>query len=129
MKIKDRIREINKIREDLLNELKALQESCTHEEYHIGTYSWRIGCYDQKRICLECGHILTDPSKEELEDFNNENDELNKEYIEKRRLEKENNKDPNIVYVETNLRIGQGTKIYKREFDLEDLKSLHYHGY
>lgn len=95
MRIKDRIAEIVILREELLKELKALQESCTHDEYHIGTYSWRIGAFDNKRICLECGEILGDPSDNETDEFN-----------------KEINNDKNDILNTFN--IGQGTKIYKK---------------
>jgi hypothetical protein len=37
---------------------------------------------------------------------------LNKEYLEKRRIEKENNK--NTIYVDS-MGIGQGIKIYKKD--------------
>ena len=70
MKIKDRIAEIVILREELANEIKTLQASCPHDEYHIGTFSWRIGSYDNKRICLECGEVLGNPSDSEIGDFN-----------------------------------------------------------
>lgn len=62
-----RIAEIAKLQNDLNNELSTLKEACSHDEYYVGTYSWRVGSYDQCRICTK-----------------------------------------------SNLRIGQGTKIYKR---------------
>jgi hypothetical protein len=119
MKIKDRIDEINKIRHVLDEEVKTLTESCIHDEYHVGTFSWRVGCYDLMRICTECSSTLGAPSDDELNDFNVEYDELNKESIEKRNKDKENNKNNNIIFIDP-MRIGQGTKIYKREFSLEN---------
>lgn len=112
-KIKDRISEIVKLREELLNELKSLQEACTHDEYHIGTFSWRAGSYDQMKICTECNSTLGTPSDNELSDYNNEYDELNKAYIEKCKIDEERCIKEGNVYIKSNLRIGQGTKIYK----------------
>lgn len=47
--------------------LDEIQELCTHPNTYIGTYSWRIGCYDDANFCSDCGKMVgyvKDPFKE-----------------------------------------------------------------
>lgn len=82
MKRKERILEIAKLREELLNELRFLQETCPHEEYYVGNYSWRIGSYDLMRICNICDSVkLGKPSDKEIEEYSNEMSSLKKEWV------------------------------------------------
>lgn len=35
--------------------LKVIREECKHEKTFRGTYSWRIGAFDECDICEYCG--------------------------------------------------------------------------
>jgi len=74
-----RIAEIRKIQKELSDEIRDIQESCKHHNYIIGSYSWRIGSSDLKRICVDCESILGDPSDEEVSDYNLEMEDRKKE--------------------------------------------------
>ncbi len=92
-----RIDEINKIRKSLDDEVKMIEENCTHDEYHIGIFSWRIGCYDLMRICENCYSTkLGSPSDEEEKEYYTE-------MYEKKKID-----NPFIQ--------GKGSKIYKSNF-------------
>jgi len=67
---KKRIEEINAQIEVLNEERKELQKNCNHSKYRIGLFSWRIGCFDPRRICNICDEILMEePTKEEYDQF------------------------------------------------------------
>jgi hypothetical protein len=66
----NRIEEIYKNIEELKKEIEYIQKSCNHSEYRIGLFSWRIGSSSLKRICIECNSILSDPTDEEVSDYN-----------------------------------------------------------
>ena len=112
MKPKDRIDEINRIKGDLNQEIESLQNECPHQEYYIGTYSWRAGCFEQMRICNDCYKLLGGPTTEELKDFNQEIDQLNPPLNEPEKSASINGLK--TIYVKPlGIRFGRGTKIYK----------------
>jgi hypothetical protein len=53
-KIKDRIDEIDDLRNSLLEERQELQEKCKHPSYKAGYTSYRLGQASINRICTEC---------------------------------------------------------------------------
>jgi hypothetical protein len=65
----NRVKEIYAEIEKLNDELEDIRKKCTHEEYHIAYYMWRIGSTIISRICLECGENLGTPSTEEIREF------------------------------------------------------------
>jgi hypothetical protein len=71
--IKERVGEIYDTIDKLQKELDLLREECSHDDYEVGYYSWRIGSLSIKRICKYCGEVLGEPTKEEQEQFLNEN--------------------------------------------------------
>jgi len=105
--IKSRIQELRQKIDEMSIEIKSIQENCSHNEYHIGTYSWRIGSYDQKRICEDCGLVLESPSNDELEEFKDEIYEKLKKEIGFKTEGGQNFIKPSRV-------VGQGTKVYRR---------------
>jgi len=74
-KSKKRVKEIYDEIEVLNNELKEIRENCSHDSYKIGIYSWRVGNYQTKRICLTCYEPIGNPTnREEIEyQSNNKN--------------------------------------------------------
>lgn len=105
--MKNRIDEINELRKQLDDEIKMIQETCTHDEYHIGIYSWRIGSYNLNRICEKCYTVrLGTPSKEEEDNYYAEMNEL-----------KRIHEETGAPYSQ-----GKGTTIFKRTFSLEELE-------
>ena len=69
--IRKRMNEIIAEREVLFQELKLLRETCKHDSYRIGNWSWRPGAIDVVKICNHCDENLGAPSKEERELFIN----------------------------------------------------------
>lgn len=91
---------LEKLREKLVEcqqEIEEIQNSCPHNQYKIGLFSWREGSYDLMRICNECSIPLGNPNGNEIDDYNNEM-EL---------IKLKSNKDS----------IGQGSKIYTLKKD------------
>ena len=38
--------------------LKELRSMCKHEKTYEGTYSWRVGSYQEAEICEYCGKLI-----------------------------------------------------------------------
>jgi len=100
----------------LNDELKDIRENCKHPTYTISTFSWRVGSFDNMRMCVECDEVLGEPSEKELEEFNQEI--IDKTPI----IEKQTDTDTDSKHtigldlVEVEQRpMGIGTKIYKNE--------------
>lgn len=53
--------------------LEELRAACPHPSYHVGLYSWRIAAFHLKRICVECGEVVGDPSNEERAAYDRDN--------------------------------------------------------
>ncbi len=102
-----RIDEINKIRKSLDDEVKMIEENCTHDEYHIGIFSWRVGCYDLMRICENCYSTkLGSPSDEEEKEYY-------AEMYEKKKVFEETGE----IFTQ-----GKGSKLYKNNFEIKNSK-------
>ena len=52
--IKKRVDELVKIREDAFDEIDKIQKECNHSKTFIGTFSWRVGNYQEYHICKYC---------------------------------------------------------------------------
>lgn len=67
-----RVSELGHIISECQEEIKRLRESCRHDKYDIGYYSWRIGCMDLKRMCSYCRIPIGEPSPEEQQKYYSE---------------------------------------------------------
>jgi hypothetical protein len=38
--------------------LEIARKECTHENTHVGNYSWRVGCIDEATLCSDCGELI-----------------------------------------------------------------------
>lgn len=76
-KWKDRIKELEDQIHGARQEITMIQQSCDHNEYYIGYYSWRIGAMNVTRICNICGLPLTnDPAtSDEYDQFMEEDNQ------------------------------------------------------
>ena len=81
--IKKRKQEIFDTIAELNEELKTIRSSCSHDDYKIGNYSWRLGSSHLKRICEYCGDCIGDPSADEMIKFNQEQEIIKQEFINK----------------------------------------------
>lgn len=68
-KTKNRVDDILSEISSLNDELSVIRKNCSHDSYHIGRWSWRIGVIDYKRFCNHCQEIVGKPSIEEIEGF------------------------------------------------------------
>jgi hypothetical protein len=64
-----RIFELYEIIRNAQNELEELRKSCTHQNYNVGYYSWRVGAMEVARICTDCDACLPGITPEEIEAF------------------------------------------------------------
>jgi hypothetical protein len=67
-----RVDEIYDTIKSLQEELNKLRSECPHSEYHVGYFSWRPGSMDVVKICNHCNENLGVPTKEEVNEFLNE---------------------------------------------------------
>lgn len=74
-KWKKRVIELEKQIRVAEEEITMIQQSCDHNEYHIGYYSWRVGCLDVRRICNICNLAFKIPTDEEIEEFKKEHND------------------------------------------------------
>lgn len=56
--IKDRIDEINELKNELNQEIDELRDKCPHDNKKIGYLILTNGDYDISEICIDCGKIL-----------------------------------------------------------------------
>jgi hypothetical protein len=69
-----RIQDLFKQIADAQQEIAEIREDCPHMHYELGLWSWRIGCVNIRRICTECGDVLTGQiTEEERNEFNKTN--------------------------------------------------------
>lgn len=54
----NRIKEINKLKNELNIELEQLREKCPHNNKKIGYLLSTLGAVDISEICIDCGKIL-----------------------------------------------------------------------
>lgn len=68
----------------LQTKLDELRSGCNHTGgYHVGNWSWRVGCLEVRRICNTCQMPTKDPvSNEELVEFRLEERNQQKEFLE-----------------------------------------------
>ena len=59
-------------------ETEAIRAKCSHSQYEIMYFSWRVGCMEPKQFCKDCGAMLGDPTPEELHEFNRKELEASK---------------------------------------------------
>jgi hypothetical protein len=101
--MKNRIDEIYEIKKSLDKEIELIRENCTHDEYHIGIFSWRVGCYELMRFCENCYSTkLGMASDIESEEYYSEMTELKKKSEE----------------TGESFSQGVGSKIYKKDNEL-----------
>jgi phage terminase small subunit len=74
-KWKKRVIELEKQIRIAEEEITMIQMSCDHNEYHIAYHGWRTGGFDTMRICNICNTPFGEPLKEELKQFEKENNE------------------------------------------------------
>ncbi len=67
--IKSRVKEINESIKSLQDELTKIKSECSHDNYHVGFYSWRVGVVDVVKICDYCSENIGLPSKKEVDKF------------------------------------------------------------
>lgn len=70
-----RVDEIYDTIKSLQEELDNLRDICSHDDYHIGYFSWRPGNMDISKICDHCNKNLGHASKEESDNFLKEEEE------------------------------------------------------
>jgi hypothetical protein len=101
----------------LNDELKDIRENCKHPTYTISTFSWRVGCFDNMRMCTECGDTLGEPSEKELDEFNQEITDktpIVEEPIVEKQTDSKHTIGLDLVKIKPRP-MGIGTKIYKNE--------------
>lgn len=54
MDTRSRINDLYEIIAKANSELFELRSACSHENYRIGMYSWRVGAYTPSRLCSVC---------------------------------------------------------------------------
>lgn len=67
--IKTKVKEIKESIKLLQDELAKIKSECTHKDYHVGFYSWRIGVVDVVKICDYCSENIGLPGKKEVDKF------------------------------------------------------------
>lgn len=72
--VSKRVGEIHLSLRKLKEELGTIKENCSHDNYHIGNWSWRVGAIDLARICNYCQDNIGEPNEEEISNLMKEND-------------------------------------------------------
>lgn len=66
-----RIAELQLMMTQAQQEIQNIKESCSHDEYFIGYWSWRVGSMQPARICSICNDCiqLLSPDSKEYSEF------------------------------------------------------------
>lgn len=58
MTIREHIRYLTDIRDNIQQAIDAAKLKCSHDQFFVGMYSHRPGNMDPQRICYDCGDVL-----------------------------------------------------------------------
>ena len=57
--IKDECESLFKKIKNSQDRLAEIRKICKHEHTFLGTWSWRVGCYNEANICSYCGNLVS----------------------------------------------------------------------